>query len=388
MRIRRRIWGTVWLLSLAAISFYGGTVSYCFFFGVTLIPFISCIYLICVYLKFKIYQELGSRTVVCGQPMSYYFVLKNDDWFAFSGVSVNLFSDFSYVEELPDHAAHELLPGESYKYKTRLVCKYRGEYEVGIKEIVISDLFGLFRLRYTVPERKKTIVLPRVVKISELNSIADISAVIQREALMRATEYDVTVRDYVAGDEVRLIHWKATAREQKLKVRTKIGEEKQGVSLVFDTQRCAIDNRVYLPVENKILEIVLALGFFMAEKNIPVSVYCGQNGTQNMQIEEIQGFDRFYKQIAEVVFDKDETCSGLLEELSGQGVLAESFVVFFVLREINDDVMALTRQLMTRNIIIVIYVVTDQNIEYYSRQNSLWRRIIAVSPHDELEEVL
>ena len=121
MKIRRGILLVSWLLSLICISFYGGTVSYGFFFGVTLIPVISLIYLVFVYFRFKIFQELGTRNVVCGEPVSYYFVLQNDDWFAFSGVSVRMFSDFSYVEEMPDELEYELLPGESFRYETRLV---------------------------------------------------------------------------------------------------------------------------------------------------------------------------------------------------------------------------------------------------------------------------
>ena len=69
--------------------------------------------------------------MVCGQPEDYTFILQNENFFAFSGVGVKLFSDFSYVEELPGDTEYELLPGDRFTYKTRLVCRYRGEYEVG-----------------------------------------------------------------------------------------------------------------------------------------------------------------------------------------------------------------------------------------------------------------
>ena len=57
-QIRLRRWGLLglWLLSLVAISFYGGAVSYGFFFGLTLVPVVSAVYLLAVYLRFKIYQ--------------------------------------------------------------------------------------------------------------------------------------------------------------------------------------------------------------------------------------------------------------------------------------------------------------------------------------------
>ena len=68
----------VWILSLVAISFYGGVVSYSFFFGVTLVPFISFAYLLAVYIFFRIYQKVESRDMVCGQPTPYFFVLQNE----------------------------------------------------------------------------------------------------------------------------------------------------------------------------------------------------------------------------------------------------------------------------------------------------------------------
>ena len=51
------------------------------------------------------------------------------------------------------------------------------------------------------------------------------------------TEPDVSVRDYIPGDALKQIHWKASAREQKLKVRSLTGEEKQGISILWDIGR-------------------------------------------------------------------------------------------------------------------------------------------------------
>lgn len=201
-QIRLRRWGLLglWLLSLVAISFYGGAVSYGFFFGLTLVPVVSAVYLLAVYLRFKIYQKLESRNVVCGQPVPYFFVLQNDDYFAFTSVGVRLFSSFSYVEKLPDGTSYELLPGDKYTFETKLVCKYRGEYEVGVKEIVITDFLRLFQISYRVPETIKALVLPRVVRVDELQCIADIQTLLQRETYRAQTQADVVVRDYVPGD--------------------------------------------------------------------------------------------------------------------------------------------------------------------------------------------
>ena len=148
---------SIGILSLVAISFYGGAVSYGLFFACTLVPVISFAYLILVFFQFRIYQEIESRSIVCKQPMPYYFVLQNSTVFAFSSISAKLFSGLSFVMDMPDNEEYELLPGDRHTVQTKLVCKYRGEYEVGVKEIVITDFLRLFRFRYKVPGTIKAI---------------------------------------------------------------------------------------------------------------------------------------------------------------------------------------------------------------------------------------
>ncbi|MDE6213885.1 MAG: hypothetical protein K2M70_10480, partial [Lachnospiraceae bacterium] len=130
MKMRNWILLDLWVLSLAAISYYGGAVSYGIFWGITFIPVISLIYLIFVYFNLRILQQIESRNMICGQPMPYFFVLQNDSFCVFASISVNLFSSFSSVEDLPGDTEYELLPGDKYAFETKLTCKYRGEYEV------------------------------------------------------------------------------------------------------------------------------------------------------------------------------------------------------------------------------------------------------------------
>ena len=64
MKLHWLAWAGLWLLSLTAISFSGGAVSYGLFFGVSLLPVISLVYLLCVYGGFKIYQQTEGRSMV------------------------------------------------------------------------------------------------------------------------------------------------------------------------------------------------------------------------------------------------------------------------------------------------------------------------------------
>ncbi len=388
MKMRRWVLFALWVLSLAAISYYGGTVSYGFFFGVTMLPFLSWIYLFLVYCRFRIYQETESRNMVCGNAVPYYFVLQNDDFFAFSSVSVRVFSSFSYVEQIPDGIEYELLPGDKLTYRTRLICKYRGEYEIGVKKIVITDFLRLFQLSYTPASPIKALVKPKIVRVEELRSIMDITALLQNQAQNLQTEMDVPVREYVQGDDLRLIHWKATAQEQKLKVRTRIGEQKQGIAVICDTKRYSSDNRVYLPLENKMLETLIALGVFFAGKNTSFTAYYGQRGVMQSHVDNIGDFEEFYLKTSEIIFDREEEVGETLAEAMAKGAIRNSKVVFVILHRWEESVARMTEELAAGGMIVVVYLVTGKDVQEHVKQSSLRRRIIAVPIEGELEGIL
>lgn len=387
MKMRRFLFLGLWILSLAAISNYGGTVSYGFFFGVTLIPLISFIYMICVYVRFKIYQEIGSRNMVCGQPERYLFVLQNEDFFAFTSVSVRLFADFSYVEEMPGDVEYELLPGDRFSFETRIVCRYRGEYEVGVKEVVVTDFFRLFRLRYHNPGTVKALVSPKVAPLTELKSIGEFQTLMRRE-ISAETEADVLVRDYREGDPPRQIHWKLAAREQKLKTRLRIGEEKEGIALFCDMTRYSREREQNLPLENKMLEVLLALGFFFAGKDAGFSVYYSQDALVKKQVQGMKDFDAFYREIDEVMFREDENLYGTLEQAMSGGNLWANRLAFFILHDLDEQIIEMTKRLAVEGTMVVIYAVTDNSQEQYIRQSSERRKIMAIPIEAQLEGIL
>ena len=384
MKVRRCLLVGLWLLSLAAISFYGGAVSYGFFFGVTLLPVISLIYLFCVYSRFKIYQETEKRNLVCGQPTPYFFVLQNEDCFAYTNIGIKMHSSFSYAEDSFDDLEYDLLPGDRSVCETNLVCKYRGEYEIGVKEVVLTDFFRLFRLRYTVSGQIKAVVFPKIVKLQELNSIADLPMLVQRNT-SGSTETDILVRDYVEGDSLKQIHWKATAREQKLKVRIMTGKENQNISVFCDTRRYSEDMSEFLPLENKILEAFLAVGYFFTGMDKEFYACYGQNRVIRRQVSSINDFDDFYHRVSQIRFSKDESFQDMLEQAAGQGTLWESNLVFCVLHELSPAILNITDRLAAGGIIVVIYVITDQDPSDYIKQGSTRRRIVVIPVEAELE---
>ncbi len=385
MRLRRCAFVALWILSLVGISFYGGSVSYGFFFMLTLVPIVSAIYLCAVYFGFRIYQEVDSRDMVCNEPMSYYYVLENGSFFGLSGVSVRMFSGLSFVEDVPDDMEYELLPGDRQTFHTKLICRYKGEYEVGVKEVVVTDFFRLFSFKYKIPSTIKAIVHPRTIPVSELTALQDVRVTQQREARTGQSEPDVVVRDYVQGDSLRRVHWKASAKEFKLKTRLQIGEEKQGITILCDRKRYDKDIYQYLPLESQIVEVTLAISHFFAGKGIAYNVYTGWKQQSFYTVHGMNAYQGLYSYMSAMTFEEESSMEIQLEDVKRSGLLGDSCLLILICHEVSEELLQQLRDLSDKGMMVVIYFVTDADGEKVLREASERIRIVKVSTGVQLE---
>lgn len=388
MKYRKIILGVLWILSLVGISFYGGAISYGFFWAFTLVPVIAFVYIGAVFWQFRIYQEIESRFVVCKQPVPYYFTLPNESFFAFAKLSIKMYSGTSYVTDLPETESYELLPGDSDTHHTKLICKYRGEYEVGVREVEITDFLELFRFRYRIKDSFRAVVFPRLLHLDEIKSMEDISQFSEWEASGLQEAPDVITRDYVAGDAIKYIHWKASAKEQKLKVRNLTGERRKDVLLAYSTERIGKMPEEYLPLENQVLELVLVLGDYFIQKNIPCTVLRRQQEMKEFPLEVPGIFDELYRDSGKVIFEKNYTTISLIQHMDMLKVKGNISTYILVTHNLEQEWLVLFQEWVNIGIQVLVYWVTDEDVEAYVRQAGGRIRIVRIPIEGNLEEVL
>ena len=334
---RNRIAALVlFVLSLISISFKGGPVSYGFFFFTLFVPLVSFIYTLVVFLRFKIYQEIDTRTIVAGSSTPFYFTLQNEDFFAHAGVRTGFFSDFSYINGLDTDAEYELMPGTGIKKETLLVCKYRGEYEVGIKSVTVTDYLRLFSVTFKNKETLKVQVSPRL-EILASSERPDMIIASSDNPPRDKKIPDILLREYIPGDDVRLINWKATARTGKPMVKTLTGEDTPSVRIVMDSCKYSEDAAKYLPLENKILETVLALVYYYAENGIAVSVSMLNDRYVTYRIEGTDSFEEFYAVMSGFCFRTNNEVAELIKGCREESLPASSESVIFVMHKWADE---------------------------------------------------
>lgn len=383
MRINRIIALLLFIISLIVISFQGGPAAYGFFFFTVFVPLVSLIYTFIVYSRFKIYQEIGTRTLTAGNATPFYFTLQNEDLFSHAGIRVHFFSDFSEIYDLDEDTEYELFPRCGIKKETVLVCKYRGEYEIGIKSVTITDYLRLFSITFKNKETLRATVMPRIdiIETSDLDETLKASGSNQKASQVP----DIPVRDYVPGDDIRLINWKATARSGKPEVRTFCGENSRSVSIIMDSVRYEDDPASYLPLENKILETVIALAYYYSSKGIGVHVFAHKDRLLKYDFDDISTFLDSYRALSAFAFRPSGNNDRFFAECSEDRNLLSSSSHILVLHRWSPKAGMLSDILTKYSSAPALIMVTDDPGQLSSISGN--ENVKAIGYHDKPGEV-
>ena len=376
----------LWGASILSITFYGGVISYGLFGMLTLLPLVSFGYVLYVLYSFKIYQEMGYRWIQVNQRVPFYFSLVNEFFLGYAGVRVCYYSSFSSIIGMEDQIEYELPPATRIHQESELICKYRGSYLVGIKEIEATDYFRLIRLTYRNREPLKAVVRPRLVQLEQLRCMDELG-IATREFAMADTRPDVLVRRYEPGDDLRQINWKVSARANELMVRKRIGERGQGVYILFTTDRKEEDEYQYLPPENKVLETVLAFALFYAEKKIDSVTYYMQNTLECVRLSGIESFDRYYETISGAEFHRSYEPQRLLAMLGNMRELFEAQLVIYVVYELTEIGVQLARRLAQNGVFVLICLISEA-AEASVPEGLPHVKVIRIASDQPLQEVL
>ena len=388
MRRNRIILMILWILSLIFITVSGTQTAYGFFILLTMIPFLSLFYIFLVNHYFRIDQHINSHDLIANHRSDYRFVLQNDSFIPFSGIRVLFFPDFSSVSERDMRSEYELFFGGRIVKRDSLICRYRGEYHIGIKAVVIQDFFRLFSFTRDLKRPLFVRVKPDIVRLDDLRSNKETLNTL-RENRFKRNVADLLLRDYVPGDDLKLINWKVSAASQKLMVRQLSGEERQGIALIMDSCRYTEDPKEYLPVENKILETVIALDLFFLQKAIPVTVYLEEETAEELNGDSLHSFETNYERLSAFRFSSAKRPAILCNEILSSNTLFNKAMVFLILSRMDPSYSSLIGQLQQHDLPLTIIMINDQPDAAVSQaQSGENTGFLFIKTDDDLREVL
>ncbi len=127
----------------------------------------------------------------------------------------------------------------SRTYVSRIKLTMRGAYSLGPSLIHSGDPFGFFPVSIEFPAKKELTVYPRIIEVrsfpSPLGLLPGGDSV--RRRTHQITPNASTVREYSSGDPISRIHWKSTARRDRLMVKEFELDPLAEVWLFLDAQK-------------------------------------------------------------------------------------------------------------------------------------------------------
>jgi uncharacterized protein (DUF58 family) len=106
-------------------------------------------------------------------------------------------------------------------WKYRLICTRRGYYKLGPLLVTSGDIFGFYPRTSCQAPVDYIIVYPKIYSISHfsVSSLYPQGDSKSEQRIFEDPSRMIGIRDYITGDTLRRIHWKASARQQKLQVK-------------------------------------------------------------------------------------------------------------------------------------------------------------------------
>jgi uncharacterized protein (DUF58 family) len=173
--------------------------------------------------------------VQVGDALEERFTLKNAGWLPATWVEIE---DHSSLPGYDASLATGVDGLGTNQWRKKGTCSRRGLYQFGPTRLHTSDPFGNFSVTITDPAKATLMVMPPVVPLPPLEIIPGGYSG-EGRPIPDAPERTVdasSVREYVPGDSMRLVHWKTTARQAKLFVRLFDGTPASDWWILLDLQ--------------------------------------------------------------------------------------------------------------------------------------------------------
>lgn len=157
-------------------------------------------------------------------------------------ISFNLIE--GYPVEMQDRSSvfsGLILPGASKEFEYNFKPGTRGEFEFGDVFVMIRSIFFMASRSATIPLKQTIHVYPSVLQMKRYELMVfqqqKTSAGIKKiRRLGNNSEFE-QIKNYVQGDELKTINWKATSRRNELMVNQYQEEKSQNIYCIIDKSR-------------------------------------------------------------------------------------------------------------------------------------------------------
>lgn len=207
---------------------------------------------------------------------------------------------------------------QQLRWKHRVACQERGEYQVGPTRLRSGDLFGFFPREMLLPSPETVLVYPRIVPVEKLN--LPVMGLFGERETTRSIHEDASrtigTREYSHADPFKRIHWKASARQAELRSRQYECTTNPSIMFVLDVETfCGNRSEVRESFEFAV-SVIASLALRACQEKFAVGFMA--NAVPEIQIPVSSGHDQLLLLLETLARIKAETRLPLRVQLDQQ----------------------------------------------------------------------
>lgn len=301
----RILYGILLILTLVFCYFKGGIGSSLLAYPLIFLTIICLIHVLYIYSKFTYTQEIDKKFMTKGERIQFNFSTSNETSLFYPNLEVEFYGIDSILIKYFE-TKKMCVPAKSKKtFRYEIECKYRGCYEIGIHKVYITDFLGIFRMPYKVMEPKEVTVYPKIVVLEKLpiypNAEEESEMIIN--GIKSGGGLISDVREYAYGDSMHKVHWKLSAKEQKLMVKSEDATAIAKVYVVLDlVPQGYLEIEAQTILEDKLVECAVAVLYYCLNKEIPTTFCYFQKELRIYEGKDLAYFYELYELLFKMKF--------------------------------------------------------------------------------------
>ena len=211
-----------------------------FFSAVLVLPTIAYLLMLISYVFIKFDVTVDKKIYEKHEESSTLIRISNEGFLPVSLIKIKMLQIDENGKSAGENIyAFSISPFRAIDFKSEIVLHRRGLYEVGIREIELYDIFGLFKFRRNVNTIEEILVLPkRIMLYGEMseNIIAEEGDEKNKHKVGEDRTIVSHIRDYAEGDNVNSVHWKLSMKKDELVVKVYDHPNDNNIMIIADMQ--------------------------------------------------------------------------------------------------------------------------------------------------------
>lgn len=169
-----------------------------------------------------------------------------------------------------------LRPGETAVLERDVRCIRRGKYNLDALKVRTGDPFGFVKLERSLAHGEEIKVYPSLRRISTIplparQFFGELSV---KERFFENYSHITDLREYRDGDSTKRIHWKQSAKHDRVIVKNFAQEGDASLNIFLDMNREAYREDAFHLLEDLSVEIAASFVYLALAGSVPLKIFC------------------------------------------------------------------------------------------------------------------